>query len=128
MGAMMEREQRKAIIKIRVTEAEQAAWHAKAEAAGLSMSELIRRAVDRVKTWTASNSAIERERTRELAKVGNNLNQIARWANTYKGAADASQVICHLLAIEQLLDPSYAIRPVSSDATPSPRQEADNAH
>lgn len=125
---MMERQQRTTIIKIRLTSAEQAAWQAKAEAAGLSVSELIRRAMCRVKTWTASNAEIERERTRELAKVGNNLNQIARWANTYKDAADASQVICHLLAIEQLLDSSYAIRPVSSDATLRPRREADNAH
>jgi hypothetical protein len=126
---MMEREQRTAIIKIRVTETEQVAWQTKAEAAGLSVSELIRRAVARVKTWTASDATIERERTRELAKIGNNLNQIARWSNTYKDAADATEVISHLLAIEQRLDSIYGIRPAISNINiVTSSNEADNAH
>lgn len=125
----MQREQRTAIIKIRLTGAEQAAWQAKAEAAGLSVSELIRRAVVRVRTWTAANAEVERQRNRELARIGNNLNQIARWANTHKTAADAIEVVSHLRSIEQLLDFSYAIRLAHSDTGINDRQdEAGDAH
>ena len=112
----MERDQqRKAIIKVRVTGAEQAGWQTKAEAAGVSVSELVRRAMNRVKTWTPVNAEIERERNRELAKIGNNLNQIARWANTHKETTDAIEVVSHLRAIEQMLDSSFSYRPTARD-------------
>ena len=38
---------------------------------------------------------IERERSRQVARIGNNLNQIARWANTHAEKADAFEVIAH---------------------------------
>lgn len=108
----MERDQqRTAIIKVRVTGTEQAGWQAKAESAGVSVSELLRNAMSRVKTWTIANAETERERNRELAKIGNNLNQIARWANTYKSAADAIEVVSHLRSIEQMLDSFFFYRP-----------------
>ena len=47
---------------------------------------------------------LERERTRELARIGSNLNQIARWANTHKEKAEALEVTAHLVAIERALD------------------------
>ena len=50
----------------------------------------------RVRTWTVAHTELERERTRELARIGSNLNQIARWANTYREAADALEVVAHL--------------------------------
>lgn len=127
----MERDQqRKAIIKVRVTDAEHAGWQTKAEAAGVSVSELVRRAMTRVKTWTHADAGIERERNRELAKIGNNLNQIARWANTHKETADAIEVISHLRAIEQMLDSSFSYRPtVGSAATNSALSDwNDDAH
>ena len=37
-------------------------------------------------------------------RTGSNLNQFARWANTYKTAAEAVEVVAHLVAIEQALD------------------------
>ena len=43
-------------------------------------------------------SELERERTRELARIGSNLNQIARWANTHKENAEAVEVIAHLVS------------------------------
>ena len=72
-------------VKIRASEAERAEWHAKARSAGLTLSDL------------------ERERTREVGRIGANLNQIARWANTHKGAVEAVEVIGHLIAIERAL-------------------------
>ena len=90
-------------VKVRASEAERAAWHAKARAAGLTLSDLVRRAVGRARTWTAAHAEVERERTQQVARVGNNLNQIARWANTHKEAVEAVEVIGHLIAIERAL-------------------------
>ena len=56
---------------------------------------------NRTRTWTAPAAAVERERTRQIARIGNNPNQIARWANTYKTATAAVEVIAHLVAIER---------------------------
>ena len=59
----------------------------------------------RTRTWTVSRTPkLERERTRELARIGSNLNQIARWANTHKGNAEAVEVLAHLVVIERALD------------------------
>jgi len=92
---------RTAIAHCRVTAAELAEWRAKAESAGTTLSELMRAAMRRTRTWTAEDSAAVRERTRQVARIGNNLNQIARWANRYRGAADAGQVIAHLVAVDR---------------------------
>ena len=47
-------------VKIRASDAERAEWHAKARSAGLTLSDLVRRSVGRVRTWTAP--ATERRR------------------------------------------------------------------
>ena len=90
-------------VKIRASEAERAEWHAKARSAGLTLSDLVRRSVGRVRPWTVAHADVERERTRELARIGANLNQIARWANTFKTNAEAVEIVAHLVAIERSL-------------------------
>ncbi len=50
----------------------------------MSPFELLRRAMAQTRTWTAPARAIERERTRQLARIGNNLNQFALWANVHR--------------------------------------------
>ena len=90
-------------VKIRAREAERAEWHAKARSAGLTLSDLVRRSVGRARTWTVAHADVERERTRELARIGANLNQIARWANTFKANAEAVEIVAHLVAIERAL-------------------------
>ena len=62
------------IAQARVSEAELAEWRAKAAAAGVPLSELLRRAMARTRTWTAAAAKVERERTRELVRIGSNLN------------------------------------------------------
>ncbi len=69
------------MVAARVTTAEHAAWRDKAAAAGLSPSALLREAMARTRTWTAPAMAVESERTRQIARIGNNLNQLARWAS-----------------------------------------------
>ena len=91
-------------VKIRASEAERSEWHAKAHSVGLSLSDLVRRSIGRVRTWTVAHAELERERTRELARIGSNLNQIARWANTHKENAEVMEVTAHLVAIERTLD------------------------
>ena len=78
-------------------------WELKAHATGLSISQLGREAVAKVKITKLQDRNLQKERTRQIAKIGNNLNQIARWANTYKTNAQAAEVITHLLAISSAL-------------------------
>ena len=61
--------------------------------------------------WTWRTPRSERERTRELARIGANLNQIARWANTFKANAETVEIVAHLVAIERAL---AALAPVGS--------------
>ena len=102
---------RRGLVQARVSPRELAAWRSKAAAAGVSSSALLRQAMARTGAWTPSANeverarrrAVERERTRELVRIGNNLNQIARWANRHKSAADAGEVSLRLAAIELAL-------------------------
>lgn len=102
---------RRSLVQARVSPRELASWRAKAAAAGVSSSALLRQAMARTGVWTPTAADAERERerevkrarTRELARIGSNLNQIARWANEHKSAADAVEVTRHLAAIELAL-------------------------
>ncbi len=96
-------DRRPATVSARVSAAELADWRAKAAAAGVPLSALVREAMARTRTWTAPAAEVERERTKQVARIGNNLNQIARWVNTHKAAIEAVEVIVHLIAIERAL-------------------------
>ena len=91
------------MVAARVTRAEHAAWKEKAAAAGVSPSALLRMALARTQTWTAPPLAAYRERSRQIARIGNNLNQLARWANTRASALDALRVVDVLKAVERAL-------------------------
>ena len=95
--------QRTNTISIRLTDSEKLDWELKAHAAGLTISQLARQAMGKVRVTNVGDRAIAIERTRQIAKIGNNLNQIARWANTYKSTAEAVEVVTHLVAIEKAL-------------------------
>ena len=90
------------MVAARVTPAEHAAWQEKAAAAGVSPSALLREGMARTRTWTAPALAVESERIRQIARIGN-LNQLARWVNTHKTAAEAVTVIAHLVSFERSL-------------------------
>ncbi len=97
-------DRRTAQLHLRVSPTEAAQWRAKAEAVGVPLSDLLRRAMAHTRTWTAAAAEVERERTRQIARVGNNLNQIARWANAHAAPIDAVEIIAHLVSISQTLD------------------------
>ena len=80
---------RAATVRLRLKPTEQADWQAQAEAEGITLSDLIRK-----RMGSARPTGIEPKRQRRLGRkadpallaalgrVGNNLNQVAKWANT----------------------------------------------
>lgn len=108
-------------VHVKVTDDERAGWQAQAEAAGLTLADLIRqrlgeaRPVGRDPVRRRAARRADPELLAALGRIGSNLNQIARWANTYKGKAEAVQVLAALVSIEQILS-SY--RPGVSGAKP----------
>ena len=102
--------------RVRVSPAEAAAWRAKAEAAGVPLSDLLRQAMARTRTWTAAAAEVERDRTRQVARIGNNLNQIASWANTHASAIDVVEIIANLVYIAQTLDKFARVGDEADDA------------
>ena len=87
---------RTAMIKVRVSASEKSEIEHKAQLAGLTLSDFIRKAVAGSRT---RQTQAERERLRLLARVGNNLNQLARWANTYQPDMEGVRI---LVALESL--------------------------
>ena len=90
-------------VHARVSPAELADWLAKSAAVGVPLSDLLRQAMARTRTWAAAAADVERERTRQVARIGNNLDQRARWANTHAAAAEAVEVIANLVSFERSL-------------------------
>ncbi len=86
------------MLRVRFSEAEWQALQDLAESAGMTMSEVVRDHLGKVKI---RNRKDERDRVAMLNRINANLNMIARWVNTHKGAADAVQVVTHLTVIER---------------------------
>lgn len=84
-------------------------WKKNADDLGVSVTDLLVQAMDLVKPWrpqarpNPEDRDIERAKIRELARIGNNLNQISRWCNTYKSSCDATLILQHLVSIEHEL-------------------------
>jgi hypothetical protein len=87
-------------IKLRVTPVEKEAIIAKAEAQGQTLTDFIRqRALD----YRLRQTPLEKERVRQLARIGVNLNQLARWANIHKNRAETIDVLAALISMEREL-------------------------
>lgn len=67
---------------------------------GLSMSDYIRQTCLGIRLRRTPE---EKRRLRELARIGANLNQLAKWANTYKRNAEVLEVLTALAAIERTI-------------------------
>ncbi|MDR3043621.1 MAG: plasmid mobilization relaxosome protein MobC [Desulfovibrio sp.] len=94
------KDSRNAWIKLRVTQDEKKDIAAKAHTQGQTVADFLRqRALD----YRLRQTPLEKERTRQLARVGSNMNQLARWANTYKSRAEALEVLIALAAFEREL-------------------------
>ena len=85
-------------MNVRMTPDEWAAVKKQADELGLSVSDFVRVRIlvgvkENKKEYRKKNKKECRELAEEIARVGNNINQLARWANTYKSAADGAQAI-----------------------------------
>ncbi|RYG91076.1 MobC family plasmid mobilization relaxosome protein [Loktanella sp. IMCC34160] len=91
-------------VKIRVTPDQRSAWHAKARSHGLSFSDFARAAIDGTRTRRRKQiRSIDPRLLRQLARLGNNLNQLARWANRDQRYADRVEIMGQLIGIEREL-------------------------
>jgi hypothetical protein len=85
-------------VNLRLTEEEYLALTAKARDARMTKSELLRDHLGRVRITPRSD---RREVFLALARLSSNLNQLARWADTHKDAADALEVCLALRHVEE---------------------------
>jgi hypothetical protein len=63
------------------------------------------------------------ELVRQVARFGSNLNQVARWVNQHKGAADAVQVLAHLQALDAAIN-SFFLLPQSAAGKTASRSDS----
>ena len=84
---------RKRYIKIRVSEDELEMIKAKADMQGCTVSDLLRYLVLNMRV---RNTEHDKEVIRYLARIGSNINQIARWANKHKGRAPSLETVLWL--------------------------------
>jgi hypothetical protein len=94
-------------VHVKASEAERAAWQEMANNAELTLSDLVRSKMgesDQVgrspKRRKRLTKKADPELLHQLAKIGNNINQLAKWANQYKSSAEAVAIISHLSAID----------------------------
>ncbi len=107
-------ESRSAWIKLRVTPTEKELIAAKAEAQGQTVTDFIRqRSLD----YRLRQTPLEKERVRQLARIGANMNQLARWANIHKSRAEVVDVLAALLSFERTL---------KAPVMPGPPEEEDS--
>ncbi|SDL22557.1 mobilisation protein (MobC) [Maridesulfovibrio ferrireducens] len=93
-------EKRTAFVNTRVTPTEKAILTLQAKTEGMSLGDYVRVQLDRPRV---RKTKAERQKVIQLVRIGNNLNQLARWANTYKKNAESAQVVLGLLEIEEKL-------------------------
>ena len=84
-------------------------WRKRADAAGISISDFVRASVDvELATGIAAPAKAPKRRVytpvdpellRQLAWIGNNINQLARYVNMSKRDIDAVELLAHLQAI-----------------------------
>lgn len=104
---------RSAWIKLRVSPTEKEVIAAKAAAQGLTVTDFIRqRALD----YRLRQTPLEKERVRQLARIGANLNQLARWVNIHKSRADVIDVLAALICLERELKSTDTSPPSESSA------------
>ncbi len=96
----MRSEPRTHMLRVRFSDEEWTALQEQANAAGMTMSALVRDHLGRV---SIRNREDERQRLIRLNRINANLNMIARWVNTYRDRAETIQVISHLIAIQRYI-------------------------
>lgn len=106
--AKRERHQRLQMLRVRCTLEEHGRWRSKSNAMRVSLSELVRNLLDGTPIARASRvPKVDQQLLLEIKRIGGNLNQIARLANTRFRAGDEIDVVAlqsRLITIERMLD------------------------
>ena len=90
-------------IELRVSAEEKAHWQAIATSRGVSLSELIRAALSGQRLHTRRAAPrVDPDLVRELARIGNNLNQLARAANR-RSPVETVSLLVKLIEIDREL-------------------------
>ena len=101
---------RTSIVNLRLSAEEKTLWQHQAADAGLTLADFLRQ-----KTEGAASTKIEPRKKRRplkcidadpkllhgLARLNSNLNQLAKWANTFKSAAEATEIIIALASLDE---------------------------
>lgn len=90
-------------IELRCSIHELASWRSKADALGLSLSSYIRMILGNNPKIVQSTSA-DPALIRQVALIGNNLNQLAHWVNTYKSEQDIETVVAMINNVREELN------------------------
>lgn len=97
-------------LQIRLSEREKFLLQAKANQAEISMAEVIRSLI--VSPSQGYDRQVAKRDLKELSiqvrRIGININQIARWVNSYKSKADAKDVIVCLGEIQEEIKKIHA--------------------
>jgi hypothetical protein len=85
-------------LSVRLSAQEWASIQKQAGESGMVLSDFVRaRMLDTVKEnkkeYRKKNKKEYREVAEQIARVGNNINQLTRWANTHKSAAEGARMI-----------------------------------
>lgn len=94
-------------LKIRVNAEELASWKEKAQAASMPLSQLLRQSLTRV---TVRNRTEDQQLRFALSRIGININRLAGWASTWKGALETRQLIPYLIDEERKIAALVATR------------------
>jgi len=105
---MSEKIKRDVFLKVRCTLDEKMEWQHIARGYDQSLSDLMREAMNRVRPYSPKNKKLIQERTRELAKIGNNINQLARFANQHKKNAEAIQILEALMLLQKSITSEFS--------------------
>ena len=89
---------RAASLRIRMHSEEMDLLRLNAGIQGLSISDYIRQSC---LSFHLRKNPMEKERLRQITRIGVNLNQLARWANTHKRAVEAVEVLTALASLER---------------------------
>lgn len=101
---------RTSIVNLRLSAEEKGRWQRQAADAGLTLADFLRQ-----KTEGAAPTKIEPRKKRRplkcidadpkllhgIARLNSNLNQLAKWANTFKSATEATEIIIALVSLDE---------------------------
>lgn len=103
-------------LQIRIDDGTKEKWLLKAQEQGTTLTDLIVMAVNGTKVTRRKRINVDPALIRQLAQIGNNLNQIAKWANQHKQGVDAMNVITVLIDIDREITALRQSAEAKSDA------------